>query len=157
VDVQVRQVPAEVTYPLRHQVLRPHLTLAEMEPQPGELDPGSVHLAALAPDGAVVGTGVLIREPFPRLPDRVDAWRLRGMAVADGLRGHGIGAALIERIVTQVAEQGGGVLWCNARVPARTFYERAGFSPVGAEWDEPHIGPHLTMWRLVEPDGDQSR
>jgi predicted GNAT family N-acyltransferase len=51
--------------------------------------------------------------------------------------------------IGHVAKQGGGVLWCQARVPARRFYERAGFVPAGAEWLEPQIGPHIAMWREV--------
>jgi predicted GNAT family N-acyltransferase len=50
-----------------------------------------------------------------------------------------------------VAERGGGLVWCHARTPARRFYERAGFTAVGAEWVEPPIGPHITMWRAVNP------
>jgi hypothetical protein len=57
-------------------------------------------------------------------------------------------------VVDHVAERGGGLLWCNARVPARRFYERARFSVVGDEWEEPNTGPHLTMWRAVPADGD---
>lgn len=153
-DIKIEAVAPDVTYPLRHRVLRPYLAFEEMRPQPGELEPGSVHLAAVSPAGEVVGTAVLIREPFAQLPGRVDAWRLRGVAVADGLRGHGIGAELLTRVLDQVAERGGGLLWCNARVPARRFYERAGFSVVGDQWEEPRTGPHLTMWRAVAADGD---
>jgi predicted GNAT family N-acyltransferase len=73
------------------------------------------------------------------------------MATAAGLRGRGIGAALLRQAIEHVAGQGGGVLWCQARVPARRFYERAGFSATGPEWDEPHLGPHVVMWREVAP------
>jgi predicted GNAT family N-acyltransferase len=156
-DIKVEAVAPEATYPLRHRVLRPYLAFEEMRPQPGELDPGAVHLAALAPDGEVVGTAVLLREPFAQLAGNGDAWRMRGVAVADGLRGQGIGGRLLDRVLRHVAGQGGGLLWCNARVPARRFYDRAGFRAVGEQWDEPHTGPHVTMWRTVAPDGDERR
>jgi predicted GNAT family N-acyltransferase len=151
VDVRVETVPPEVTLPLRHRVLRPHLSLAEMQPLAGERNPGVVHLAARTPDGAVVGTAVLVPEPFARMPDRAGAWRLRGMATEEGLRGRGIGERVLAEAIGQVARHGGGLLWCNARVPARRFYERAGFTAVGAVWDEPPIGPHVVMWREVNP------
>jgi len=48
-----------------------------------------------------------------------------------------------------VSSRGGGLLWCNARVPAVAFYERAGFEVRGEPWDEPHIGPHVAMLRRV--------
>jgi predicted GNAT family N-acyltransferase len=36
-------------------------------------------------------------------------------------------------------------VWCNARVRARSLYERAGFTVVSEEFDVPEIGPHLVM------------
>ena len=46
-------------------------------------------------------------------------------------------------------DRAGGVLWCNARTPARAFYERAGLVVRGAEWVDPEIGPHVVMWRRL--------
>jgi predicted GNAT family N-acyltransferase len=48
-----------------------------------------------------------------------------------------------------VRERGGGLLWCNARVPAVAFYERAGFNTRGEVWNDPQIGPHIAMELLV--------
>lgn len=150
-EIRVETVAPEATFPLRNRVLRPYLTPAQMRPQPGELDPGAVHLAALAAGGEVIGTAVLLPEPFPQEPERPDAWRLRGMAVDEGRRGGGIGAAVLREVIGYVAGHGGGLIWCNARAPARRFYERAGFAVVGDAWDEPDIGPHVRMWREVPP------
>ncbi|MCW3019870.1 MAG: family N-acetyltransferase, partial [Solirubrobacterales bacterium] len=36
-------------------------------------------------------------------------------------------------------------IWCNARTPARRFYERAGFGVISEEFELPMIGPHLVM------------
>jgi GNAT superfamily N-acetyltransferase len=151
VDIRVETVAPETTLPLRWRVLRPHLDLAQIAPWPGERDPGTVHLAARSADGEVVGTAALVRAPFGLLPERADARQLRGMATAEGLRGRGIGAAVLTAAIAQVASEGGGLIWCKARVPARRFYERAGFTAVGAEWNEPNTGPHLMMWREVPP------
>jgi len=150
VQVRVETVAPEVTAPLRQRVLRPHQRPDEAV-LPGERDPDAVHLAARTADGAVVGTAVLVREPFEPMPDRADAWRLRGMATDERLRGRGIGERVLRQAVDHVAGHGGGLLWCHARTPARRFYERAGFTAVGAEWVEPHIGPHIAMWRAVGP------
>jgi predicted GNAT family N-acyltransferase len=40
-------------------------------------------------------------------------------------------------------------VWCNARTPARGFYERAGFAAVGEEFALPDIGPHFLMVLLL--------
>ena len=73
------------------------------------------------------------------------------MATRHDLRGRGIGAAVLGRAVAHVAGHGGGLLWCNARLPAVPLYRRAGFFEVGEPWDDPEIGPHVVMWRLVAP------
>jgi predicted GNAT family N-acyltransferase len=36
-------------------------------------------------------------------------------------------------------------VWCNARTPARTFYERAGFVVASEEFEPRDIGPHFRM------------
>ncbi len=64
-------------------------------------------------------------------------------------RGEGAGALVLDALVAHVAAHDGGLLWCNARTPVRSFYERAGFVARGEEWVDPEIGPHVVMWRRV--------
>jgi GNAT superfamily N-acetyltransferase len=153
VDLRVETVPAKLTYALRQRVLRPHQRVDEVA-TPGEAGPDVTHIAALTPDGEVVGTAVLIREPFRLMPNRDPAWRLRGMATDPARQGHGIGGRVLRHAIGCVSLRGGGLLWCQARVPARRFYERAGFAAVGDEWVELDLGPHVAMWRDVVPPLD---
>ncbi|MGH9231024.1 MAG: GNAT family N-acetyltransferase [Acidimicrobiales bacterium] len=153
--VTVERVDAAVTYPLRQRVLRPG------QP-PGAArfaiddDRSSASFAARAPDGDVVATAVVYPEPCPWLPDRPGAWRLRGMATAPDRRGRGIGTQVLRTALAHVVAAGGDLVWCNARVPARRLYERAGFRAHGDPWDEPLIGPHIAMWLdLVRVPGRQ--
>ncbi len=73
------------------------------------------------------------------------------MATREDLRRLGIGGAVLEAAISHAAEHGGGLLWCNARVPAVTLYLRAGFVEDGEAWIDPVIGPHVVMWRTVQP------
>jgi len=98
---------------------------------------------------------VLPARPPPGLlaavePD-VPAWRLRGMATAEGWRGRGVGRGVLAAVVEHICGAGGGLLWCHARLSAAQFYERAGLVKAGEPWEEPVIGPHVVMWRLVVP------
>jgi GNAT superfamily N-acetyltransferase len=145
--VQVEQVLAWVTLPLRQQVLRPKSTLAALQ-LPDDDAPETAHFAAYDSEHRVVGTGNVRRQPAPW---GAPGWRLRGMATAPDMRGQGIGAAILERIVEHVARLGGGLLWANARIPAQRFYERAGFVTRGERWDDPEIGPHIVIERQVDP------
>jgi GNAT superfamily N-acetyltransferase len=148
-DVRIEWVDPDITLPLRWRVLRPHLDPDQIQPLPGERRPGARHLAALTPDGRVVGTAVLMPERFTLMADREPAWRLRGMATDESVRGQGVGAQVLATAIDFVAAGGGGLLWCHARLPAVRFYERAGLRRLGVEWDEPHIGRHVCMWRDV--------
>jgi GNAT superfamily N-acetyltransferase len=67
------------------------------------------------------------------------------MATADDRRHEGVGTAVLEAVIEHVRRNGGGLLWCNARMPAVPFYERAGFTTRGDSWDVPVIGPHIAM------------
>jgi ribosomal protein S18 acetylase RimI-like enzyme len=143
--ITVERVDAATTYPLRQRVLRPG-----RPPDAARFaiddDPSTASFAARTADGEVVGTAVVYPEPCPWLPDRPGAWRLRGMATAPALRRRGIGSRVLETALAHVAASGGDLVWCNARVPARRLYERAGFRTHGAPWDDPEIGPHIAMW-----------
>lgn len=148
VRVLVAPVPAAATFPLRQRVLRPHQRVADMGLSSDD-DPAVLHLATVTADGDV--TGCVRLEPVPCPWRTGTAWQLRAMAVEPGLRGQGLGAALVTAAVEHVAGRGGGLLWCNARLAAVPFYERAGFAVVTEAWDEPHIGPHVGMVRAVAP------
>jgi predicted GNAT family N-acyltransferase len=144
--VTVEEVPAEVTYPLRCAVLRPDGNdLAWV----GDEDATTVHLAARTDAGDVVGVLRLSPAPCPWRPDARAPWQLRGMATDPSLRGSGVGRVLLVHGLAHVADRGGELVWCDARVSAAGFYERMGFAVVTEPFDKPGIGPHVGMVRSV--------
>jgi len=146
VHVDVKQVPVFFVLPLRQRVLRPHQSVSEVG---FEGDATGTHFAAFDTSSAIVGVVSLIGEP----PDEggTPSWRLRGMATESTLQRHGVGRALITGLLDFVARSGGGALWCNARLHAVGFYELFGFVVTGEVFEEPDIGPHVRMARVVEP------
>lgn len=121
---------------------------------PGDDEPTTIALAALDVEGEVLAVARLSLEepPFPvdeLIPPGTPAHRLRGMATRPDARNQGIGSAVLGAAVAQVAERGGGLVWCNARIPALGLYRRAGFGPYGEAWVHPEGGPHIVMWRQV--------
>ena len=137
----IRRVEAQVVRPLRHEILRPGRPL-EASSYDVDADPRTVHLAAYDDTGAVVGCVTLFPEAYD---DEELAWRLRGMATSPGVRGTGVGSALLRETVAVVTEAGAPLLWCNARESAEGFYARHGFVGVGELFDLPGIGPHRRM------------
>lgn len=140
--MQQMAVSADVVRPLRERILRPGRTGEELV-FPGDDDPETLH-TAVSVDGAIVGVATVTRDPHPREPRSSD-WRIRGMATRAELRNRGIGTALVAACEAHAREHRAGRLWCNARVDARAFYERAGLLVEGDRFEIPTIGPHYLM------------
>jgi GNAT superfamily N-acetyltransferase len=154
VEWEVEQVAPSATWQLRHDVLRPHEAIDQLA-LPDDLASSTVSFAAVSETGEVIGTAQVLRAdaPFPvaaYASADSPTWRLQGMATREDVRDLGIGSDVMRQVTQYVAEHGGGLLWCNARVPAANFYRRAGFVEHGDIWVDPDIGPHVVMWRMVQ-------
>jgi GNAT superfamily N-acetyltransferase len=144
---ELAAVPAERVRPLRAELLRPGQAPERLR-YPGDDAPDSLHLLASL-DAGPVGIASVMRDPHPREP-RAGDWRVRGMAVEPTLRGHGLGSRLLAACEQHARTEGASRLWCNARVPARGLYERAGFQREGEVFEIDDIGPHLVMAKTLD-------
>ena len=151
--IDVGPIAASDTWPLRKRVLRPHQE-GDAVVLGGDDDPRAAHLGARDADGTIVGIATISPQDCPWAPDRPSAWRLRGMATADELRGRGVGALVLAAAVRHARERGASLVWCNARVGALVFYGRAGFVAAGERYVDPLLGPHVPM--QLDLEGDRS-
>jgi GNAT superfamily N-acetyltransferase len=78
------------------------------------------------------------------------------MATVERARGQGIGAALLHACIRHARDAGATRVWCHARVPARSLYERAGMRAVGRQFELQGIGPHVLMCLAIEDAGGDS-
>jgi GNAT superfamily N-acetyltransferase len=138
--MNIREISAEMTRPIRRDVLKPGLPESEVY-LPGDDDPSAFHLGAYE-DVDLIGVASFLPEACPVGGGRGD-WRLRGMATIASVRGRGVGGGLLDTGIAEAARRGGARVWCNGRTTARRFYERHGFATVGAEFESPHTGPHF--------------
>lgn len=141
-DIEVRQITAAETIPIRHSVLRPGRPV-EQARFPGDDDMGTIHLGVFR-DGQLECVGSLFQAPFPGTR-HARALQLRGMATAAQARGTGLGTALVRVCLELAREKGIDTVWCNARSSAAGFYTRLGFEPVGEEFEIADVGPHFRM------------
>ena len=145
----VERVAVERIFALRKAVLRPYLPDDDPYLLPDDHLPTTVAFGALTPEDEVIGIGRLTPEPPPFEATRGRSWRLRNMATSSEMRNRGVGSAVLRALVGHIAESGGGILWCNARLGALGLYERAGMQRWGEVWEDPHSGPHVVMWRDI--------
>jgi predicted GNAT family N-acyltransferase len=101
-------------------------------------DDDAVHVLSRDDAGAVVATG--------RLLVRGSTAGIGRMAADASVRGRGHGAAVLEELHRQAVLRGVTEIELHAQVNARGFYERAGYTAVGEEYEEAGI-PHVTMRR----------
>ena len=125
-----------------------HVVFVEGQGVPEELerdehDARCDHAVALL-DGVVVGTGRLLTPAGgPATIGR--------MAVAPDVRGRGVGAAVLSRLEQRARERGLPALELHAQVHALAFYERAGWTAVGASYLEAGI-EHVSMRKDLRGD-----
>jgi predicted GNAT family N-acyltransferase len=153
---RVRRCGPDDVIVLRQSVLRPHLSTEEAR-YSADAAPEAAHFCAENETGRVVSVGSLLREAPPWPAEVQRAWRVRGMATASEWRGQGAGSAILAAIFADVAASGGGLLWCNARLRAVKFYERAGMTATGEPWEEPFIGPHIAMFTDIGDNATSDR
>ena len=144
--MRVRFINASDTYPLRLLVLRTGGTVEDVHFANDRLD-GAFHL------GVHIGEHrIAVGSFYPEKHDDLKGWkqyRLRGMATHPDFQGQGAGARLIQFALTHLKAQHADLVWCNARVNAVAFYERAGFTTVGERFEIPGIGGHFVMFRRL--------
>jgi ribosomal protein S18 acetylase RimI-like enzyme len=132
---ELRTIPVAETRALRREVLRPHQTVEELA---GHEPPGAVAFGAFDA-GALVAVGLVAPDGEP------GDWRVRGMATAPRTRGRGAGSEILRALVRHAIAHGATRVWCNARTPALTLYQRVGFRVASDEFHPPGIGPHYRV------------
>lgn len=104
-------------------------------------DETALHCVALNRMGMALATGrLLVHAP--------GVGRIGRMAVMKNMRGSDLGRRVLEALVEAARERGDHQVLLHAQCSAQGFYERAGFVPQGAVFEEAGIA-HIEMVRLL--------
>ena len=146
-------IPTAASYPVRHAVLRPHQGIEDVAWE-GDADPSTTTFGAIdRADGVIVGVATVFPEPAPFDPAEAGVPPGAGRRGPPGacagwppVRTSGGGASgrwCSRRSSATWPLKAATCIWCNARVGAVAFYERAGFRTWGDEWVLP---PSARTW-----------
>lgn len=143
---EVRIIKPEMTYSIRHSVLRPHQTIEECKYDTDNEDT-AFHV------GAFYGEKLICVASFcmERLSDfpMEKQYRLRAMATLEDFRRLGAGRLVVSYGESIIKEKGVNFLWCKGRTAVQEYYSRLGFKAHGDVFDYPPIGPHLIMYKKL--------
>ena len=145
-EMEIKEIDASFTYPLRHQILRPHQTLNDCM-YPLDYEYSSLHLGVYEND-LLISVASFFKENHPDLTG--DQYRLRGMATLPEHRGRGAGSALIEYAENILQQKKINYWWCNARITAADYYEKHGLKQLGEVFDLQPIGIHKVMFKKMD-------
>ncbi|MGB7785541.1 MAG: GNAT family N-acetyltransferase [Salinimicrobium sp.] len=147
--LEIREISAEETYPVRRPVLRPGRPAKECIFN-GDEGPDTIHLGAFITD-RVVAVASYMHQKNPLFEAPVQ-YQLRGMAVLEDFQKQGLGQQLLktgEKILKDRFIN--PLLWFNARETAIEFYKKFGYQTRGQIFMIPNVCPHIVMFRQLNP------
>lgn len=138
-DYVVKTITPPETYPIRQKVLRPTQTIEDCK-YPGDLENTSHHLGIFKNELQAGIASIYNQDEHGRASPGI--WRIRGMAVLPEFQSHGLGAQLLEGLLSYAKSMRATRIWCNARVTAQGFYTKFGMQSEGKQFNIEPIGPH---------------
>lgn len=145
-EVTVKQIQPEETYPIRHKVLRPDEALNSVKYESDSFM-GSFHLGAYI-DDKLISIASFLQEEHSAF-DEMNQYRLNGMATLESYRNKGIGSQLLKKGESILKKKHARLLWCNAKYPVSNYYLRFGLREYGEVFVIDSIGPHKLMFKKL--------
>ena len=143
----IKSINAIDTFIVRHTVLRPDRTIEECF---FELDnhASSLHLG-MEFNGeiiAVLSALPITSENFPNLM----SMRLRGIAILHAFQKKGLGSRLMIEVEKRLLKlKKIKLIWLNARISAKLFYQNLGYETMGETFNVRGIGIHQFMYKKL--------
>jgi|SRR5690625_2681553 len=142
--LELKKIESEMTYPLRHKILRPHQSF-EACIYDTDNTSGSFHIGAFY-QKELISVASFCVEKCPGLSKKKQ-FRLRAMATLIEFRNIGAGRAVVNYAEDILKSRNVELLWCKGRTNVQEYYEKLGFTQYGEVFDYPPIGPHILMYK----------
>ncbi|WFA08871.1 GNAT family N-acetyltransferase [Tissierella sp. Yu-01] len=143
---EIKEINPELTYEIRHIVLRPHQTIRDCMYET-DLEVGGFHIGAFYNGKLISVVSFCIQNNSEFSSEK--QYRLRAMATLPEFRKLGAGRELVNYGESIIKARDYDILWCNGRTTAQEYYERLGFKPYGSIFGYPPTGPHIVMYKRL--------
>ncbi|MFD0963427.1 GNAT family N-acetyltransferase [Pseudofulvibacter geojedonensis] len=147
--IQVKEISASETYPIRHEILRKGKSIESCYFNGDNLT-STFHIG-LFYFGKLVAVATFLENKNSNFKDKIQ-FQLRGMAVLHQFQGKKLGNVLLREAERKIKTRNATLLWCNARERAKGFYTRNGFDVIGKPFDITEIGLHYCMYKIIEKE-----
>lgn len=142
--IQIKEISAEETFPIRLEVLRKNIPLPfEFK---GDFEVETFHLGAFKNDKLIAVSSYM---KVNNKNFEGNQCQLRGMATLTEYQGFGAGKLMLQKAVQILKEKNSNLLWCNARIAAIDFYKKQGFETFGKKFEISYVGKHYVMFKKM--------
>ena len=140
--INIKQIPAIQTYPVRHPVLRPGKPIETCAFAGDDLET-TIHFGAFINDEIAGCISVFYAGNEVFNLDK--QYQLRGMAVLEQYQKKGLGELLINKAEEFIKNKQGKLIWFNARENAVNFYKKMGYKITNQPFTIPDVGIHYII------------
>ncbi len=143
-NIEIKPIRFEETYPIRQLVLRPNLPKSTCFFE-GDQEDATFHFG-LFETNILVGIISLFKNNHADFPE-INQYQIRGMAVLPEYQKLGFGQKLVEYSQDYLKQKNTDLIWFNAREKAVGFYSKIGYRVFGEAFEIPTVGTHYVMYK----------
>lgn len=147
-EILFNPIAVEDIYGFRHKILRPHQSIADCQ-YSGDDSINTKHFAATK-EQQIVGCISVYKHTQKTLTEHFPTdvlYQFRAMATDPSVRGMGAAKTLLKMAEEFGKQEGGTMIWCNARESAADFYKKQGYQAFGEPYFIEGIGQHFLMYK----------
>lgn len=143
-NIEIKPIHFEETYPIRQVVLRPNLPKSTCFFE-GDQEDTTFHFG-LFETNILVGIISLFKNNHDYFSE-INQYQIRGMAVLPEYQKLGFGQKLVEYSQNYLKQKNTDLIWFNAREKAVGFYSKIGYRVFGEAFEIPTVGTHYVMYK----------
>ncbi len=143
-NFNIKQIPPEETYIVRHPILRAGHPIESCVFDGDNLET-TFHIGIFSEE-KLLGVCSFFNNNHPSFSEKKQ-YQLRGMAIVESYQKQGLGQLLLKHGESILKTKHADLVWCNARETAIHFYAKNEFQITGNPFNIETVGIHYVMYK----------